>query len=109
MSNQKFVRSCFRFSHPTSLLNRVTTLHCSVFATIKDDGSSVSGKHPCDRVCEAGAAPMECLYTFNVELYNTLSKACYDCPLNITDCDREHCISADGTEKGLITVNRWGS
>ena len=84
--------------------------HCSVFATIKDDGGgTVAEKHPCDRVCVAGAAPMECSYTFNVELYNTLSKACYDCPLNITDCDREHCISADGTEKGLITVNRWGS
>ena len=77
----------------------------SVFATIKE-GDTVSGKHPCDRVCVAGAAPMECSYTFNVELYNTLSKACYDCPLNITDCDREHCISGDGMEKGLITVNR---
>ena len=82
--------------------------HCSVFATIKDDGGgTVAEKHPCDRVCVAGAAPMECSYTFNVELYNTLSKACYDCPLNITDCHREHCISADGMERGLITVNRW--
>ena len=74
---------------------------------MKDDSAKLSGKHPCDRVCVAGAAPMECSYTFNVELYNTLAKACYDCPLNITDCDREHCISADGAERGLITVNRW--
>ena len=79
--------------------------YCSVFASIKDDKSA--SKHPCDRVCVAGAAPMECSYKFQVELYNTLSKACYDCPLNITDCDREHCISGDGMEKGLITVNRW--
>ena len=61
-------------------------------------------RHPCDRECTAAAK--ECIYTFEVELYQTLSRACRDCPRNITDCDRKHCISGDGVERGLIVVNR---
>ena len=62
--------------------------------------------HPCDRVCRVGSPPMECRFTFNVEMYSTLSRACYACPQNRTDCDREDCISGDGFEKGLIVINR---
>ena len=81
-------------------------IDCRVFASMSDGDATSPSRHPCDRVCVAGATPMECSYTFVVELYNTLSKACYDCPQNITDCDREHCIAGDGMEKGLITINR---
>ncbi|TRY73881.1 hypothetical protein TCAL_12804 [Tigriopus californicus] len=62
--------------------------------------------HECDRVCVEDEKPKECYYEFKIELFNTLSKACWDCPLNLTDCDREHCISADGVERGIIVVNR---
>lgn len=35
-------------------------------------------------------------------------QACFDCPLNVTDCHRPHCVPADGVEKGIVTINRWG-
>lgn len=49
---------------------------------------------------------MTCEYNFTIEYYFTLTKACNDCPFNKTDCERPHCIPADGTPRALITVNR---
>jgi L-ascorbate oxidase len=49
---------------------------------------------------------MECKYHFTIEWYKVLSKACYDCPNNKTDCDRPHCIPADGVERMVMSVNR---
>uniref|UniRef100_A0A1I8GJY6 Plastocyanin-like domain-containing protein n=1 Tax=Macrostomum lignano TaxID=282301 RepID=A0A1I8GJY6_9PLAT len=36
----------------------------------------------------------------------TMSKACFDCPRNLTDCFRPHCITGDGVERALLSVNR---
>ncbi|XP_056642031.1 uncharacterized protein LOC130448620 [Diorhabda sublineata] len=64
-------------------------------------------KHnPCKRNCILGSPPMICRYQFDVEYYHTLSKACFDCPYNITDCFRKDCIPGDGTKRGIVTVNR---
>ncbi|CAL7934818.1 unnamed protein product [Xylocopa violacea] len=63
-------------------------------------------KHPCRRTCNDEAPPMECRYIFRLEAYHTMSKACYDCPFNITDCFRRHCIPADGIERSILIVNR---
>nr|XP_023019016.1 laccase-1-like [Leptinotarsa decemlineata] len=60
----------------------------------------------CKRSCVKGASPMICRYHFEVEWYHSLSKACYNCPFNITDCFRPHCIPGDGTRRGVVTVNR---
>ena len=49
---------------------------------------------------------MVCKYYFTIEWYKTLSKACYDCPQNGTDCDRPHCVAANGVERAFISVNR---
>ncbi|KAJ8298431.1 hypothetical protein KUTeg_024962 [Tegillarca granosa] len=49
---------------------------------------------------------MTCEYDFTLEYYFTLTKACYNCPFNETDCQRPHCIAADGTPRGLIVANR---
>ncbi|XP_070173598.1 uncharacterized protein [Littorina saxatilis] len=62
--------------------------------------------HPCKRQCEDGAAPMKCRYTFVIEYYHTLTKACHQCPHNLTDCQRPHCVAGDGMRRGLMTVNR---
>ena len=43
---------------------------------------------------------------FVVEWFTVLGKACYDCPLNMTDCARPHCIAGDGVERGVVVVNR---
>ncbi|XP_030081054.1 laccase-2 [Drosophila hydei] len=63
-------------------------------------------QHPCVRDCQADAPPMTCHYTFVVEWYQTFSKACFDCPLNLTDCSRPHCIMGDGLQRSITVVNR---
>lgn len=63
-------------------------------------------RHPCDRKCIEGEAPMICKYHFTVEWYQILSKACYDCPYNQTDCGRLHCITGDGIKRPVLVVNR---
>jgi hypothetical protein len=32
-------------------------------------------------------------------------RACRSCPANLTDCFRNQCITADGHERGILTVN----
>lgn len=63
-------------------------------------------RHPCARDCQSGAAPMVCNYTFLVEWYETMSKACFDCPSSAADCERPHCIVGDGALRTIVTVNR---
>lgn len=62
--------------------------------------------HPCRRACDDCTKPMQCPYVFVVETYTSMSKACYDCPFNVTDCYRPHCLPADGSTKDLYVVNR---
>lgn len=63
-------------------------------------------RHACRRTCKDNAAPLDCYYTFKLESYYAMSKACYDCPFNITDCFRPHCIPTDGMKRSLLVVNR---
>lgn len=62
--------------------------------------------HPCHRDCNQYEKPKTCHYVFVVEHYYAMSSACYDCPLNMTDCFRPHCIPTDGVEKPVYVVNR---
>ncbi|XP_075156466.1 multicopper oxidase 1 [Haematobia irritans] len=62
--------------------------------------------HTCVRECQSGEPPRTCHYTFVVEWYETLSKACYDCPKNLSDCKRPHCIAGDGIARSVTVVNR---
>lgn len=63
-------------------------------------------KHPCARTCTKNSPPMVCRYTFTLEWYQTMSKACYECPHMAEDCDREHCIPGDGRKRPVLVVNR---
>ncbi|KAL0106109.1 hypothetical protein PUN28_016084 [Cardiocondyla obscurior] len=62
--------------------------------------------HACRRTCKNNEVPLDCYYTFKLEYYNSMSKACYNCPFNTTDCFRSHCIPADGIKRSLMVVNR---
>lgn len=62
--------------------------------------------HHCQRECHADEPSRTCEYRFKVEWYYTMSKACYDCPYNLTDCYRPDCVPADGVEKPIIVINR---
>lgn len=69
-------------------------------------GELIGGDHPCHRECREGETPMICYYHFNLEWYQTMSKACFNCPYNETDCSRPDCIPADGMNRPLNVVNR---
>jgi hypothetical protein len=69
-------------------------------------GELVGGDHACRRECREGEEPMICYYHFNLEWYHTMSKACFSCPYNATDCERPDCIPADGMSRALNVVNR---
>ncbi|KAI8423719.1 hypothetical protein MSG28_012750 [Choristoneura fumiferana] len=69
-------------------------------------GELIGGDHPCHRECMEGEEPMICYYMFHLEWYQTMSKACYDCPFNETDCQRLDCIPADGMSRALNVINR---
>ncbi|KAJ4445529.1 hypothetical protein ANN_12209 [Periplaneta americana] len=60
----------------------------------------------CYRPCDESAAPKICYYKWVLKDFKTMGPACRNCPTNATDCFRYHCITADGYERGLITVNQ---
>ncbi len=62
--------------------------------------------HICKRNCTTSSGALTCLYNFTVEWYSTLSKACYNCPFNVTDCSRMDCVAANGNQRPFISVNR---
>ncbi|XP_045616958.2 uncharacterized protein [Procambarus clarkii] len=59
----------------------------------------------CHRPCVEGDSRI-CQFNFDVHLYQTMSRACYDCPRNLTDCDRPDCVAADGIRRMVVTVNK---
>lgn len=69
-------------------------------------GELTTGAHPCLRECKEGEERMICYYHFSIEWYQTMSKACYNCPYNKSDCDRKDCIPADGMNRPLNVINR---
>ncbi|XP_058451938.1 uncharacterized protein LOC131430754 [Malaya genurostris] len=62
--------------------------------------------HMCKRECLRGRKPQTCYYKFSIEWYQTMSKACFECPYNATDCDRPHCIPGDGVKRNVMVINR---
>ncbi|KAJ8669572.1 hypothetical protein QAD02_000831 [Eretmocerus hayati] len=63
-------------------------------------------QHPCQRTCANNEPTMVCYYDFHVEHYSTMSKACFDCPKNVSDCFRPDCIPVDGIRRSVVVVNR---
>ncbi|XP_015602319.1 laccase-4 isoform X2 [Cephus cinctus] len=60
----------------------------------------------CDRPCHHLDWPMICRVKLTLEVFQSLSKSCGDCPANETACLANHCVSADGQKRGLLTANR---
>ena len=51
-------------------------------------------------------SPLTCHYKFVVEWQTVLGKSCFQCPLDMEDCSRPHCMPGDGVERVILTVNR---
>ncbi|XP_038051142.1 laccase-1-like [Patiria miniata] len=62
--------------------------------------------HECLRNCDWPPKPLICRYEFTVEWSYSMSKACYDCPFNVSDCHRPHCFTLDGAPRAVAVVNR---
>ncbi|XP_014481527.1 PREDICTED: laccase-2-like isoform X2 [Dinoponera quadriceps] len=60
----------------------------------------------CDRPCHHLDWPMICRVKLTLEVFQSLSKSCGDCPLNQTACLANHCVSTDGQRRGILTANR---
>lgn len=79
---------------------------CRLCVSVQRPKLSSYVDHPCNRDCISSTGPRVCEYNFTVEHYQTLSRACYNCPRNISDCFRPHCVSADGGVRAIKVVNR---
>ncbi|KAK7475486.1 hypothetical protein BaRGS_00033242, partial [Batillaria attramentaria] len=62
--------------------------------------------HECIRPCREDTEPKVCRYRWVLENYLTLSRACYRCPSNQSDCLRPQCVSGDGVSRSIRTANR---
>ncbi|XP_026671375.1 laccase-4-like isoform X1 [Ceratina calcarata] len=60
----------------------------------------------CDRPCHHLDWPMICRVKLTLEVFQSLSKSCGDCPQNETACFADHCVSTDGHRRGILTANR---
>nr|XP_045624168.1 oxidoreductase OpS5-like [Procambarus clarkii] len=59
----------------------------------------------CKRKCVVGDT-RTCYFHFNVHPYQTVSRACYGCPKNATDCGRPECIPGDGVKRRIVVINK---
>ncbi|KAL9706052.1 hypothetical protein quinque_009570 [Culex quinquefasciatus] len=61
----------------------------------------------CDRVCSATEAPRICYFKWIAESYAAMGSACKECRWgNHSDCFHPQCITADGMERSVVTLNR---
>jgi len=66
---------------------------------------AVQAEHECERTCEVGGE-RTCHYEFHITEYQTMSRACFECPDNLDDCAREDCVSADGVPRVFLSINK---
>ena len=62
-------------------------------------------EYECNRPCSWPPQPKTCRFTFTVQWLNSMSSACYDCPFNLTDCERPGCIPLNGVPRPIVVVN----
>ncbi|XP_075221315.1 uncharacterized protein LOC142324284 [Lycorma delicatula] len=72
----------------------------------KYDDYSSNPDNLCARECRKNEPPKICYYRFTVERYHSMGLACKTCPNSTADCNHPQCVTADGYERMIITVNR---
>uniref|UniRef100_A0A182JBL4 Uncharacterized protein n=1 Tax=Anopheles atroparvus TaxID=41427 RepID=A0A182JBL4_ANOAO len=61
----------------------------------------------CDRVCVPGEPPLVCHFHWKLENFATMGSSCWDCQRgNRTHCFHPQCVTANGMERGVVTINR---
>ncbi|XP_064095739.1 uncharacterized protein LOC135207812 [Macrobrachium nipponense] len=59
----------------------------------------------CHRPCNESDKRV-CQFSMEIHLYQTMSRACYNCPSNTTDCERPECIAADGKRRMVVVADK---
>lgn len=103
-------------AHPPLVVTPITyVLRCLVVVTMIAAAATflhINNYRPkqtflsCDRPCHHLDWPMICRVKLTLEVFQSLSKSCGDCPLNQTACLAKHCVSTDGQRRGILTANR---
>ncbi|XP_065347467.1 uncharacterized protein LOC135944434 isoform X1 [Cloeon dipterum] len=89
------------------MLQKNMLVFSAILAFYAVSAFAAKDSHPCRRSCNNSTQPMTCYYNFEVEPYQTLSKACYACAFgNVTDCMRQDCVAGDGVARLIAVVNR---
>ncbi|XP_053672224.1 uncharacterized protein LOC128722576 [Anopheles nili] len=61
----------------------------------------------CDRPCTTDGVPLTCHFHWRLENFATMGSSCGHCRLgNRTHCFHRQCITANGMERGVVTINR---
>ncbi|XP_055595658.1 uncharacterized protein LOC129746164 isoform X2 [Uranotaenia lowii] len=61
----------------------------------------------CDRQCMVGELPRVCYFRWVMENYAAMGPACLNCIRgNRSDCFHPQCVTANGVERGIVTINR---
>lgn len=105
-NENRYMKNCCEYCKESTKKEKLVLYPHAPEAEVPAMDPDVYKSHPCIRDCTEGAPPKVCTYTFVVEWYETLSKACYDCPYNVTDCSRLHCIGTDGSRRSIVVINR---
>lgn len=63
-----------------------------------------TAQNDCNRTCDG--LSRVCSYTFELEWFLSLGRACFDCPTTQSDCFRQDCIVGGGFQRGVTAINR---
>lgn len=99
--NNKVILRLFNDKDVSSAADREWNEDVDLYSMEEDARRSWGG---CAREC--GVETVTCRYDLTLEWFHTMSKACYSCPRNLTDCFRPHCIHSDGVQRTVAVINR---
>ncbi|XP_030837936.1 laccase-4-like [Strongylocentrotus purpuratus] len=94
-----FIQVLYLFHFYPSVVSTSTTSNVS-------NGAYNNYSTSCLRDCTRFPEPRTCDFHFVAEWYYSMSKACYDCPFNTSDCLRPHCIALNGVQRPVLAINR---
>ncbi|XP_035795872.1 laccase-2-like [Anopheles albimanus] len=61
----------------------------------------------CDRPCIAGEQPLTCHFHWKLENFASMGSSCWNCSRGVrSHCFHPQCVTTDGTERGILTINR---
>uniref|UniRef100_A0A336LRE1 CSON012189 protein n=1 Tax=Culicoides sonorensis TaxID=179676 RepID=A0A336LRE1_CULSO len=90
---------------PTNKTSEVK-INVNNFLSLNTSQLKLHAGEDCLRPCTSGDSKI-CYFKFYLEYYHAMGSACASCNSgNHTDCFNSQCVTADGHERGFMSVNR---